>query len=244
MTTLCRAVEPRSRRHRTQNFYVSLLFFSENPISGFKAIRDDLLNFLEPDGSEGLCIPTTLVADIIHEANGNQAHRGYHRCNHDIHFSYWIKGLARRLADYIFFCPRYDTYQTKRHRPYGDLHPLPMPDVPFHNICLDFMVALPMSSNGHDTWLTMICKFSKHIGAIPGTAKDGGDVWAERMLKYMSMAGWGFPGLLISDRDPKFLKHVWHRLFDLMGTKVAMKTARLPQADGQSERLTNTSKSP
>jgi hypothetical protein len=50
----------------------------------------------------------------------------------------------------------------------------------------------------------------------------------------------GVPEKLISDRDPRFTGKFWRRLFELIGTKLAMSSAYHPQSDGMTERVNRT----
>ncbi|GAB4816721.1 hypothetical protein N2152v2_003767 [Parachlorella kessleri] len=51
---------------------------------------------------------------------------------------------------------------------------------------------------------------------------------------------YGYPKVLVSDRDSAFTSEVWQELHKLLGTKLAMSTAYHPQTDGQTERAHRT----
>ncbi|GMF50591.1 unnamed protein product [Phytophthora fragariaefolia] len=47
----------------------------------------------------------------------------------------------------------------------------------------------------------------------------------------------GLSETIVSDRDPRFTAAFWKTLFHLLGTKLSMTTADLPQTDGQTEHV-------
>ena len=97
------------------------------------------------------------------------------------------KGM-RLLRQYIDHCPECLRNNTRRHRPYGSLQPIIGPPIPFHTVCIDFVVGLPVSREGYNAIAFITCKFTKRIGAIPG----------ENTCKSKD---WGLPTVWISDRD-------------------------------------------
>jgi transposase InsO family protein len=48
---------------------------------------------------------------------------------------------------------------------------------------------------------------------------------------------------IVSDRDSKFISKFWQSLFNVLGTKLKMATARHQQIDGQSENVVGVVKS-
>ena len=95
---------------------------------------------------------------------------------------------------------------------------------------------LPRLPNGNDCVLTVTNKYTKQIRLIPGKTTWTVMDWARALLKFLMSADWGFPMVIISDRDKKFLSELWQVMFTLLMVALYFTTAYHPQADGQSER--------
>lgn len=79
-------------------------------------------------------------------------------------------------------------------------------------------------------------KFTKRITLIPGRATYSAGEWAIRLLDRLDIADWGYPKVIISDRDRKFLSELWAAIFKKLGVSLLYSTAYHPQTDGASER--------
>jgi hypothetical protein len=186
-----------------------------------------------------LCVPQACLGELFKLAHGDRGHPGFTKISH-ILSDFCIHQLSRNLWEYIRHCPECKVFQTRRHVPFGSMQPIEAPPVPFHTIAMDFILALPRALSGHDTLLTITCKFSKKVMLIPGfetwTAKD----WAKAIVAQLLDIDWGMPKAILSDRDPKFLSELWAALFQELGTKLLYAAAYHPQTDGQSERTNQT----
>jgi len=98
--------------------------------------------------------------------------------------------------------------QTLRHRPYGLLRPLPVPEHPGHSISMDFIQQLP-ASNGFTNILVVIDRLSKEGVFIPTTdtltAPDVADVFVSR-----TFSKHGIPLRVSFDRGSEFTSHVFY----------------------------------
>ncbi len=204
--------------------------------------RNGLIYYTDDiDGRERLCIPSALEKEIFELAHDKQHHSGFHRTYDRITASLFIRHLTKRLKAYILHCPECQLNQTRRHAPYGSLHPISTPSIPFHTITMDFILALPPTpKEGFDNLLTVTDKFTKRVLLLPGKTTYSAADWANTLLPGLIGHDWGIPRQIISDRDRKFLSSFWRTIFERLGTKLLTSTAYHPQTDGQSERTNQT----
>ena len=199
------------------------------------ADRDLLYHVDWVTGQRRLCIPSTVTKEIFELAHGS-GHPGYQRTHEIISASWYVRGLAKQLREYVRHCPDCLVLQTRRHRPYGSLNPIETPPVPYHTLTLDFVLALPESQEGYNAILSVTDKFTKGITNIPGKTTWTAAEWADAFLERVEITDWGIPKAIISDRDRKFLSEFWQALFKMLGVSLLYSTAYHPQTDGSSER--------
>ena len=184
-----------------------------------------------------LCLPINVEKDAFQLAHDHNSHAGQHRAYQRLLESIYMPRMSRKLRQYIKHCPSCQLNQTKRHRPYGELMPLSTPNVPFHTIAMDFVVALP---GKYDAMLTVTCKYSRRLLLIPGLTTYKAEQWSDLLLDRLLLCDWGLPRAIISDRDPKFLSDFWKAMFAKLGTELLFSSAYHPQTDGLSERSNQT----
>lgn len=142
-------------------------------------------------------------------------------------------GLRRDVTKFVTQCVdcQLTKYETKKSA--GLLCPLPVPQRPWEDLSLDFIMGLP-PFQGHSVILVVVDRFSKgiHLGTLPAshTAHMVAVLFMEIVRKIH-----GIPRSLVSDRDPLFLSNFWRELFQLSGTQLRMSFAYHPQTDGQTE---------
>ena len=153
---------------------------------------------------------------------------------------FWVHTMQKQLRVYIDHCAKCREMKTTRHAQYGSLQPILTPLYPGHTITIDFVLALPTSTEGFDTILTVTDKFYKRLALIPGKNTYTAAAWASALLERLMLADWGLPSAIISDRDRKFLSDMWKQLFKELEVELLYSTAYHPATDGQSERSNQT----
>ena len=149
--------------------------------------------------------------------------------------NYWWPQMSRYIGQYTSTCDLCLRTKTQRHRPIGELHPLPIPDEPWDTISVDFIVELPESS-GHDATMVVVDSVNKTAHFIP-TFVTISAAGSARLFVHHVWKHHGLPRRVISDRGPQFVADFTRELYRILGIKVAATTAYHPQGDGQTERV-------
>ena len=143
--------------------------------------------------------------------------------------NYDFPGMAAYVKKYVNTCDICAHGKAPRHRPHGELAPLPIPTGPWKGISCDFIVDLPMS-NGYDAILVFIDRFTKMGHFIPCTKTASSTDFA-RMYRDYVVRLHGFPDSIVLDRRAIFTSRFWKALSCMMGTKQRLSTAFHPQTD-------------
>jgi hypothetical protein len=102
-------------------------------------------------------------------------------------------------------------------------------------ISIDFIVELP-ESHGYDAIMCIIDILTKCMHFIPTHITINVEGTALLFLKEV----WkhhGTPWAVISDQGPQFITGFMHKLYILLGIKLAMSAAYHPQTDGQPKHI-------
>jgi hypothetical protein len=209
--------------------------------------KDGVLYFIDPSSTrKRIVLPTSKTQrTILHLAHDLQAHHGFLRTFRRISAGFFWRGMVKTVKAYICHCPQCLRNNPLRHAPYAKIRAIESPPEPFHTVTVDLITDLPVqqTTNGEvDSILTVTCKFSKAVKLVAGRKGEGAAVWADRYYKKVvnGAQGWGYPKVMISDRDKRFMAAMWQDLLKLAGGSSIFTTAWHPAGDGQSERTNMT----
>jgi hypothetical protein len=183
-----------------------------------------------------LCIPRTSMRDFLLwelHAGGLAEHFDRDKTIEEVKRQFYWLGFKRDVAKIIGHCRQ---CQLAKHRKQNvDLYtPLPVPDRPWQDVSMDFVLGLPCTLKKHDSIFVVVDKFLKMAHFIPCSktldASKIAKLYFDEIVKL-----YGLPKTIVSDRDVRFMSYFWKTLWHLIGTKLKFSAAYHPQTDGQTE---------
>ncbi|KAA0042451.1 reverse transcriptase [Cucumis melo var. makuwa] len=188
-----------------------------------------------------LCIPKCSIRELlVKEAHGGGllGHFGEFKtysmlCEH----FYWLKMRkdVNKVCKQCFKCKE----AKSKTQPHGLYTPLDVPNEPWVDISMDFVLGLPKTRRHHDSIFVVVDRFSKMAHFIPCNKTDDATNIANLFFREVVRLH-DIPRTIVSDRDVKFLSHFWKVLWGKLGTKLLFSTTCHPQTDGQTEVVNRT----
>ncbi|KAI2653487.1 Transposon Tf2-9 polyprotein [Labeo rohita] len=183
-----------------------------------------------------LFVPDHLRKEVLQWGHDSTlaGHQGVQRTISFIDRAFWWRTLRRDVQEYVQACNICARSKTSNSPSTGKLQPLPIPKRPWSHISVDFVTGLP-DSQGKNTILTMVDRFSKAVHLVALTGLPSAKTTAELILEHVVRLH-GFPKDIVSDRGPQFTAKFWQAFCRLVGTTSSLSSGHHPQTNGQTER--------
>jgi len=147
---------------------------------------------------------------------------------------FW-RGLKHDVETFVAACPICQRAKHENCLQPGLLDPLPVADMAWQHISLDFVEGLP-KSQGKDVIMVVVDRFTKYSHFIP-LSHPYSVLWVAQKFVDNIIRLHGPPKLIVSDRDRIFTSKLWKDIFTALKVELRFSTAYHPQTDGQIERV-------
>jgi len=165
-------------------------------------------------------------------------HFGYNKTLELLRREFVWPNIRTDCKNFVSQCELCARNKSSRHRPYGLLQPLPIPERPWHSISMDFIEQLP-ASNGFTAILVVVDRLSKESVFIPTTDNVTAVDVADASVTHV-FAKHGIPLHVSSDRGSEFTSHFFRSLGSLLRMRLHFTSGYHPSANGQVERTNST----
>lgn len=150
---------------------------------------------------------------------------------------YWpdLRDFVQSFAKTCDTCLR---NKSQRHKPYGFLKQLPIPDKPWNSISMDFIEKLP-ESDGFTDILVIVDRLTKQVIFIPTVDTITAPELAKLFVMHV-FSKHGVPSHVTSDRGSEFVSRFFRSLGTALNMKLHFTSGYHPEGDGQTERMNQT----
>jgi hypothetical protein len=176
-----------------------------------------------------LCAPNSSMRELlVREAHGGglMGHFGVRKTLDVLHEHFFLPKMKR---DVERVCARCITCRQAKSRvlPHGLYTPLPIPNAPWVDISMDFVLGLPWSRKGRNSIFVVVDKFSKMTHFISCYKTDDATHVANLFFREIVRLH-GIHRSIVFDCDVKFLSYFWKVLWGKLGTKLLFSTTCHP----------------
>uniref|UniRef100_A0A453NRI9 Reverse transcriptase n=1 Tax=Aegilops tauschii subsp. strangulata TaxID=200361 RepID=A0A453NRI9_AEGTS len=144
-------------------------------------------------------------------------------------------GLKQEVEKFTAACPICQRAKHEHCLQPGLLDPLPVADMAWQHVTMDFIEGLP-NSQGKEVIMVVVDRFTKYAHFIPLAHPYSVLTVAQAFVDQIIRLH-GPPKLIISDRDRIFTSKLWRDIFQALKVELRYSTAYHPQTDGQTERV-------
>lgn len=207
--------------------------------AGQRFYKDEqgLLFFRDANYQPRLCIPETERKNLLKEAHNlayDSAHASAAKLWQRLSGKFYWPRMRR---DVLIWCDECDVCQKTKHvnfKKFGLLIPNHIPIRPYSSVSLDLITGLPMTEDGFNAILVIVCRMSKHAQFLATDSGLDTQGFAELFVRYVACR-FGLPDDVVSDRDPRWTSDVWREIARFLQVRMAVSSSHHPQHDGQTE---------
>ena len=165
-------------------------------------------------------------------------HYGQNKTLQLIRRDYVWPNLRTFVQHFCNSCTTCKRAKAPRHKPYGFLKQLPVPERPWNSISMDFIEQLP-DSDGHTAILVIVDRLTKQGIFIPTVNEITAQELAHLFILHV-FSKHGVPSHVTCDRGSEFISHFFRSLGQALDMKIHFTSGYHPEGDGQTERLNQT----
>jgi hypothetical protein len=186
-----------------------------------------------------LVVPEGLRSDMLHYAHEDfqGGHQGVTRTFEKLRSEFYWRSMYADVQRFVEECV--DCASGKERPPNAGPSPGNIePRRPFEAVSMDFVTHMPRSVRGNTFLLLFQDMFSGYVMCKPmdsTTAQDVAEAYEERVFR-----SFGASSMIRHDQDPRFMREVFTRFRELLGSRQRATLAYRPQANGQQERSVQT----
>jgi len=173
----------------------------------------DQLGLLCYKGRAVIPAQKALIQELLYLYHNDQfaGHWGIEKTKELLERKFYWPDMATDIREYVTTCSVCQNIAVPRHKPYGKLESLPVPEWPWQEVSLDFITQLPRSYIGtaeYDAILVIVDRYTKMAKFIPITTNLAAPEFAAIFhknieLKYSSLKG------IVSDRNIRITSKLW-----------------------------------
>jgi len=165
-------------------------------------------------------------------------HFGQNKTLELVRCGYSWPSLCTDVQQFCKFCITCMRSKPQRHKPYGSLKQLPIPERPWNSISMDFIEKLLLSS-GFNTILVTVDRLTKQAIFIPAhdtiTSVDLAYLFVLHMFSKH-----GVPSHVTSDRGSEFVSNFFRSLGTALDMQLYFTSGYHPKGDGQTKCMNQT----
>lgn len=190
-------------------------------------------NLLYIGDDKRLVIPRNMERDIIQKVH-SKGHFSIKKMKELINKDYYIKGLDKKIEDFILTCIPCLLATKKEGKQEGFLNPIEKESIPLMTIHLDHVGPLTQTSKQYNYILTVVDAFTKFVWLFPTKSTSSKETLNKLQVHQQTF---GNPQRIITDRGTAFTSGEFAEYCKEENIQHLTITTGVPRGNGQVERI-------